>query len=239
MQPSWTRPAIAADAARAFDALRAGGIAIFPVDVGYTIAGGSQESLQKIFRAKGREPAKLNAMVGNMAIHRSLHRLDARGRAMVETLVDDYDLPLGVIAPYDPAHPMLRHLDTSTLQGSSRDGTIAMLVNAGPLHAALCELSHQAAFPIFGSSANLTNTGTRFRVQDIPPSLLELADVVIDYGLRKYHPYRRSATLIDFRSMRVVRIGSCYELIADALARHFGVQLPADPGAQPSAPVNA
>jgi hypothetical protein len=27
-----------------------------------------------------------------------------------------------------------------------------------------------------------------------------------------------------------VRIGSCYELIADVLKRHFGVVLPADPG---------
>jgi len=27
-----------------------------------------------------------------------------------------------------------------------------------------------------------------------------------------------------------VRIGSCYELIADVLKRHFDVDLPADPG---------
>jgi tRNA A37 threonylcarbamoyladenosine synthetase subunit TsaC/SUA5/YrdC len=232
-ETTFTRPDIAGDAQRAFAALRAGGIAIFPVDVGYTIAGGSQDSLTRIFRAKGRAPSKLNAMVGDMAIHRSLHRLDARAAAMVETLVEDYDLPLGVIAPYDPAHPMLRHLDTATLDGSSRDGTIAMLINAGPFHAELCRLSREAQFPIFGSSANLTNTGTRFRVQDIPQELLGLADVVIDYGLRKYHPYRRSATLIDFRTLKVLRMGSCYELIADVLARHFGVQLPADADAQP------
>ena len=30
--------------------------------------------------------------------------------------------------------------------------------------------------------------------------------------------------------MEVVRIGSCYEVIADVLARHFGVELPPDPG---------
>ncbi|WP_216833907.1 hypothetical protein [Falsiroseomonas tokyonensis] len=34
----------------------------------------------------------------------------------------------------------------------------------------------------------------------------------------------------DFRSMEVVRIGSCYEVIADVLQRNFGVELPADPG---------
>jgi tRNA A37 threonylcarbamoyladenosine synthetase subunit TsaC/SUA5/YrdC len=217
---------IRGDARRAFDTLKAGGISIFPVDVGYTIAGGSQDALRRIFRAKGRAPTKLNAMVGDMAIHRSLHRLDARGSAMVAALTEEYQLPLGVIAPYVQDHPLIQRLDPAALAGSSRDGTIAMLVNAGPLHAELCRLSLEETFPIFGSSANLTNTGTKFRVHDIPVELLGIADTVIDYGLRKYHHYQRSATLINFQTMEVVREGSCYELIADVLLRHFDVALP-------------
>lgn len=219
---------IKGDARRAFNTLKSGGIAIFPVDVGYTIAGGSQSSLQRIFKAKGRAPTKLNAMVGDMAIHRSLHRLNDRARAMVAAVTEDYDLPLGVIAPYDGSHALMRKLDPEALAGSSKDGTVAMLVNAGPFHAELCRLSREEEFPIFGSSANLTNTGTKFRVQDIPEELSGIAGTVIDYGLRKYHRYQRSATLIDFRTMDVVRKGSCYELIADVLHRHFDVQLPTD-----------
>jgi tRNA A37 threonylcarbamoyladenosine synthetase subunit TsaC/SUA5/YrdC len=217
---------IAGDARRTLDTLKAGGIAIFPVDVGYTIAGGSQAALQRIFRTKGRAATKLNAMVGDMAIHRSLHVLDTRGREMVAALTEEYDLPLGVIAPYVPDHPLVRRLDRDSLAGSSRGGTIAMLVNAGPLHAELCRLSRAEEFPIFGSSANLTNTGTRFRVQDIPQELISIADSVVDYGLRKYHRYQRSATLINFQTLEVVRVGSCYELIADVLWRHFRVELP-------------
>ncbi len=198
---------IKSDARRAFETLKSGGIAIFPVDVGYTIAGGSQASLQRIFKAKGRAPTKLNAMVGDMAIHSSLHRLGDRARAMVTALTEDYDLPLGVIAPYDAAHPLMQKLDPEALAGSSKDGTVAMLVNAGPFHAELCRLSREEEFPIFGSSANLTNTGTKFRVQDIPKELSGIAGTIIDYGLRKYHRYQRSATLIDFRTMTVVRKG--------------------------------
>lgn len=219
---------IKGDARRAFDTLKSGGIAIFPVDVGYTIAGGSQASLQRIFKAKGRAPTKLNAMVGDMAIHRSLHRLDDRASAMVAAVTEEYNLPLGVIAPYDANHPLMKRLDSESLAGSSKDGTVAMLVNAGPFHAELSRLSREEEFPIFGSSANLTNTGTKFRVQDIPLELSSIAGTIIDYGLRKYHRYQRSATLIDFRTMTVVRKGSCYELIADVLDRHFSVQLPAD-----------
>jgi tRNA A37 threonylcarbamoyladenosine synthetase subunit TsaC/SUA5/YrdC len=226
---------IEGDARRAFDALKAGGIAIFPVDVGYTIAGGSHAALQRIFKTKGRTPTKLNAMVGDMTIHRSLHRLDERASAMVATLTEGYDLPVGVIAPYVSDHPLVQRLDPAALSGSSKDGTIAMLVNAGPFHAALCRLSREEVFPIFGSSANLTNTGTKFRVQDIPPQLLEIADTVIDYGLRKYHRYQRSATLINFQTLEVVRQGSCYELIGDVLARHFDVQLPSAEQREPVA----
>jgi tRNA A37 threonylcarbamoyladenosine synthetase subunit TsaC/SUA5/YrdC len=217
---------IATDARKTFDTLKAGGIAIFPVDVGYTIAGGSQASLRRIFKTKGRAATKLNAMVGDMEIHRSLHVLDTRAREMVAALTEEYDLPLGVIAPFAPDHPLMRRLDPASLQGSSRGGTIAMLVNAGPLHAELCRLSRAEEFPIFGSSANLTNTGTKFRVEDIPQELKTIADSVVDYGLRKYHRYQRSATLIDFQTMQVVRVGSCYELIADVLKRHFRVELP-------------
>ena len=36
--------------------------------------------------------------------------------------------------------------------------------------------------------------------------------------------------MIDFTTMEVVRIGSCYELIQDVLRRHFKVELPPDPG---------
>ena len=53
---------------------------------------------------------------------------------------------------------------------------------------------------------------------------------MVDYGLQKYHRYRRSSTMIDFTNMEVVRIGACYELIGDVLGRHFGVELPPDPG---------
>lgn len=216
---------IPGDAKRALDALKGGGIAVFPVDVGYTIAGGSAASLQRIFDTKQRAPTKLNAMVGDMEIHRDLHVLDTRGREMVSAIVDDYNLPLGCIAPYRTDHPLIQALDPAAVGGSTRDGTLAMLINAGPFHAEICKLSREETFPIFGSSCNFTNTGTKFRIEDIPAELLELADVVIDYGLRKYHKYQRSATLINFETMEVVRVGSCYELIADVLRRHFDIEL--------------
>lgn len=221
---------IKGDARRAFDIVKEGGAAIFPVDVGYTMIGGSDESLQRIFRTKQRGAHKRNALLCDMKSQREIHVLDTRSQEMIEAITQDYDLPFGPIAPYRPEHPFMRKLDSTSLAGSTAGGTVAMLVNAGPFHAEICHLSREEQHPLFGSSANLTGTGTKFRVSDIQPELRSLADIVIDYGLRKYHFYKRSATLISFPAVEVIRIGSCYDLISDVLQRHFKVVLPKDPG---------
>jgi tRNA A37 threonylcarbamoyladenosine synthetase subunit TsaC/SUA5/YrdC len=218
--------AIEQDARRAFDVLKGGGIAILPNDVGYSLIGGSTDSLKRIFETKGRAPTKLNAMLGNDDIHREVHAVSPRQRDIVKAITIDYDLPLGLIAPARAEHPLLRGLDRDAWERSSRDGTICMLLNAGRFHEAICRLSLAETHPLFGSSANRTMTGTKFRVEDIEPEIKAIADVVIDYGLRKYHLYRASSTLLDITTMGVVRHGSCFELIADLLRRHFAIELP-------------
>ena len=228
------RPDIAGDAARAFAVLQAGGIAILPMDVGYSLIGGSEAALARIFETKGRTPDKLNAMLGDMALHRELHRLDARGREIVEAICVDQDLPLGALAPADMDHPMLRAMTPGALAGSTRDGTVLMLLNAGRFHAEICRLSREAGLALFGSSANRSLAGTKFRVEDMEPEITGVADVVIDHGLRKYHLYRASSTILNLATLEVVRVGSCHELIADVLRRQFGVELPAAP-ARPGA----
>ncbi len=213
---------IEGDAERAFAVLRQGGIAILPMDVGYSAIGGSEAALARIFETKGRAPDKLNAMVGDQAIHEAIHNVDQRAHDVVQAITVDADLPLGVIAPCDLSHPLLNVID---LAGSNKDGTIALLMNAGTFHGAISRLSLEGGHPLFGSSANLSLQGTKFRVEDIEPELLEIADIVIDHGLRKYHPYGASSTLLDVADMSVVRVGACFELIVDILRRRFDIAL--------------
>jgi tRNA A37 threonylcarbamoyladenosine synthetase subunit TsaC/SUA5/YrdC len=77
-----------------------------------------------------------------------------------------------------------------------------------------------------GSSANVSLTGSKFRAQDIEPELLQAADIVIDYGISKYHnPQGRSSTMIDFRDFRIVRQGVCFDAIQKVINEEFGVEL--------------
>jgi len=210
------------DAERAMAVLRRGGIAILPMDVGYSLIGGSKAALARIFEAKGRAADKLNAMVGDHAIHEAIHLVDQRAQDVVQALTVDAGLPLGVIAPCDLSHPLLRVID---LDGSNKGGTIALLMNAGSFHGAISRLSLATGHPLFGSSANRSLQGTKFRVEDMEPEITAIADIIIDYGLRKYHPYGASSTLLDVTDMTVVRKGACFELITDTLRRRFDIAL--------------
>ncbi|MFA7278693.1 MAG: Sua5/YciO/YrdC/YwlC family protein [Sterolibacterium sp.] len=217
------------DAERAFKVLQAGGIAILPNDVGYSLIGGSAQALRNIFDTKQRTPAKLNAMLGDAEIHQQLHVVGTRAREIVQAITEDYDLPLGVIAPCRPDHPMLQGMDRETYQRSTRGDTLLMLMNAGRFHAEICKLSRLHQHPLFGSSANISLSGTKFRIEDINPEIKAIADIIIDYGLLKYHLYGCSSTLLEVETLRVVRFGSCYENIADILRRHFDIELPPQP----------
>lgn len=224
------RPDIEQDARAAFEVLKRGGSAILPMDVGYSLIGGSTDALIRIFETKQRTPSKLNAMIGDNAMSEELHRLTPAQRDVVDAITRDHDLPLGIIAPARMDHPLMRKLDDEGRTRSVRDGTVCMLLNAGPFHAAISRLSREEVHPLFGSSANRSLQGTKFRVEDIEPEVRAIADHVVDYGLRKYHLYRQSSTLLDMASLRVVRWGSCFELIADVLKRSFGIDLPPPPG---------
>ncbi|VTU21603.1 Sua5/YciO/YrdC/YwlC family protein [Variovorax sp. PBL-H6] len=221
---------IAGDARRTIDVIRDGGIAIVPNDTGYACCGSSMDPLKKIYDTKRRGSHKRNAMAADLETQRELHTLPPRAQQMVEALVVDHDLPLGVVGTFRHDHPLIRKLDDDAIKASTAAGTIGTLVNAGVFHAELCRLSREEVVPLFGSSANLSGTGTRFSVEDIPDELKQIADITVDYGLRRYHIYRRAGTLINFETMEVIRIGACYELISGVLKRWFDVDLPADPG---------
>lgn len=222
-------PDIAADAQAAFDVLKSGGVAILPMDVGYSLIGGSEDALTTIFNTKGRAKTKLNAMLADDELQREIHILDNRGFEILEALTVDYDLPLGAIAEARMDHPILQKMTENAMEGSSKTGTVLMLVNAGPFHGEICRLSREQVHPLFGSSANLSLSGTKFRVSDIEPEIMVIADIVIDHGIRKYHLYQASSTLLNLNTLEVIRFGSCYELIWDILKRHFSIELPRPP----------
>ncbi len=221
------------DIRRAWEVLGSGGIAIIPA-MGYGLLAGSPAAMRKAFDTKRRGTHKRHALTVDLIGEREIHILDSRKRDMVDCLTVDYDLPVAVAAKYRTDHPLIQKIDPEVLSSCTANGTIATLLNAGPVNTGIGRLAREALHPVFGSSANISGTGTKFRIEDIQPEIRSIADIEIDHGLRRSHVYGLSSTLINFEDMSVIRVGAYYEIISDVLLRHFGVVLPPDPGREKS-----
>jgi len=232
-------PDTEADALRTFDTLMAGGTAIIPTHVGYAFVGVSEDAIHRTFTAKGRAPGKLHAYTGCPELHDALHVLDEDKRRVVRVLWQEHDLTLGCVAPARLDHAMIRALPDAIREQSVHEGTIAMLLGAGPFLDALGRLSFENRTAIIGSSANVTHRGVKFRVEDIEPEILAAADLVIDHGLMRWVAYGASSTMIDFRDYSVIRRGACFDLIQDVLARRFGIRITAGVGGAARTPPSA
>lgn len=217
------------DARRVFDCLQQGGIAIVYMDVAYAIMSGTEDALRRVYQAKKRSLDKASGVVANLQTHDDVQILDDDKKHIVRTIVVDHDLPMSVIAPYKHDHPLMKPLTPFLTGIATKDNTVNFLLNSGTLRDHISQLSLEHHFPLIASSANLSHHGTKYRAEDIEPEVRAVADVIIDYGPSKYiedglsGDHNLSSTQIDFRTMRLVRKGICFEPICKVLKDEFGI----------------
>jgi tRNA A37 threonylcarbamoyladenosine synthetase subunit TsaC/SUA5/YrdC len=221
----------AAEAARVHDSLLAGGVAIIPLDVAYAVVGATEAAIRAIFAAKGRSWSKPSGLFGSLAWSEALHILPEERRVVARALVAA-GLPFSIVAPFRADHPALAGTEPFVIERSSKDGTLDMLINAGALHDSLAAISLARARPVFGSSANRSLTGSRYRLAEVEAEVRAAAAVELDHGRSRYaNPAGLSSTILDFRDFAVLRRGVCFEAIAALLAEQFGVTLEPPPPA--------
>jgi tRNA A37 threonylcarbamoyladenosine synthetase subunit TsaC/SUA5/YrdC len=215
-----------ADVARLFGAMAAGGIGIVPLDVAYAVVATMPDGIRRIFEAKRRSYDKPSGMFGNWRLSRDIHVMDERRHAMVRELVEQERIPFSVVAPFRADHPLFAAVDPFVMRNSSKGGTLDMLLNAGQFHDAIAEGSAARGTAVFGSSANLSLTGSKYRYHDIDAPIRAAAAIHFDYGLSKYADKDGlSSTIIDFTSFAVIRVGHCFERLKSAFAARFGIAL--------------
>ncbi len=217
---------LSADVAALLDALADGGVALAPLDVAYAILAATPQGIRRIFDAKQRSYEKPSGMFANYTISAALHKLADEQHTMVEEMVTAVGLPFSVVAPFREDHPFLAKVDPFVLQSSSKAGTLDMLLNAGQMHDEIARQAWARQMPVFGSSANLSLTGSKYRLGDIDAAVREAADIAFDYGLSQYANHQgRSSTIIDFRDYSVIRVGVRFEQLRQAFKDRFSVIL--------------
>lgn len=200
--------ALTGEAARTFErCMSVGGVAVFPADTVYGLACDPQspEAVQRLYELKGRDRDKSAAVMffdRELALG-ALPELGPRMRAALERLLPGA-LTLLVGNP-EGRFPLASGGDPSTLG-----------LRVPALDSALAEVR----WPVLQSSANEAGGAEPRRLGDVPASLREAADLVLDGGELPGTP----STVVDLRgyerdaSWRVVRVGAVDEpAIARAL----------------------
>jgi tRNA A37 threonylcarbamoyladenosine synthetase subunit TsaC/SUA5/YrdC len=225
-QPAVRRAAPTADAERALDAMQAGGVAILPLDVAYAVLGTTPQAIRTIFAVKARSYDKPSGMFATWEMSREIHDMPDEHHAIARTIVEEYDLPFSIVAPFHADNVLLHAVDPFVLQTSSKAGTLDMLINAGPWHTEVARLARSRGIAVFGSSANRSLTGSKYRLEDIEPEVRAAAAIEIDGGTAKYaNPEGKSSTIIDFRDFHLVRRGVCCDRLIAIFHERFGIDL--------------
>ncbi|MEL7029237.1 MAG: Sua5/YciO/YrdC/YwlC family protein [Pseudomonadota bacterium] len=214
------------DGGRVLDALADGGVAVVALDVAYGILGARPDAIRKIFDAKNRSYEKPSGMFSNWKLSSELHIMEDRLHTIVREMCETGGLPFSVVAPFREDHPLIKAVDPFVMSSSSKVGTLDMLLNAGQLHDELARQSAERGMLVFGSSANTSLTGSKYRVEDIDKPVLDAADIVIDYGTSKFeNDLGRSSTIIDFRDFTVIRIGVEFDDLAGLFKSRYDIDL--------------
>lgn len=218
------------DALKAFRSMKAGGVAVLPLSVSYAIFAHTARAVERIFELKERPQTKPNGVIGNLDIFHEVLQTTQRDRDLVHCIVRDHDLPLSVIAPFHTGHDWLRTVEYGALRRSTKNNTMDLLLNAGPLHNELARMSWESASPLMGSSANVSLTGSKFTLAEVQDSLQRGCDIVLDYGTSRYaNPHAIGSTIIELPTWKVLRWGGCFEAQAELVRKHFNVDLPPRP----------
>ena len=225
---------VAQDARKAFQVMVSGGVAVLPLSVSYAIFAHTAAGVERTYQLKQRAQTKPNGVIGNWDIFSNVLQVTQRERDLVRCITLDHDLPLSVIAPFDPQHDWLRTVEFGALRRATKGTTMDLLMNAGALHMHLARMSWESAKPLMGSSANLSLSGSKFTLESVQDSLKGGCDLVLGYGTSTYaNPWEIGSTIIELPSWKVLRWGGCFGAQAALVQKHFGVELPARPQSGP------
>ena len=222
------------DAKQVFEILRNGGVAIVYMRNAYAIVSGTDQALEKVYLAKKRSLQRPSGIVAYDKTHEDLHILSKKKKDIIKIFSKKYNLPISIVAPFKQKHSLMLNLSPFAKKLATKNNTVNLLLNSGSLRKEIAKLSLKNNFPLIASSANLSQQGTKYRVEDIEPKVKKIADIIINYGPCEFFKKGKtidtdglslSSTQIDFRNMSVVRKGVYFNRIYNIFKRDFKIKL--------------
>lgn len=198
---------VTALADRAYDVVRAGGLALVPADIGYGFLGHSGDSMRRMYELKGRPLSNPCIVAANLATLRRVARpgdpalLDwVAGIAREQTIA--------VVVAIDEDAPEIHALHPWARQQAVTAGTVALFLNTGAFVERMIARAEQDGMLLIGSSGNRSGTGNNYRFGDVPADIRAGVDFACDLGpMRHRNDARLATTIVNLTRFTVRRVG--------------------------------
>jgi tRNA A37 threonylcarbamoyladenosine synthetase subunit TsaC/SUA5/YrdC len=212
-------------AERGYEVLRQGGVVLLPTDVGFGLVGCSDEAVARIYELKGRPHSKACVTVATMAILEDV--ADVPDASMREWLASiSRHTPIAVVSRYRGDSVLLRSLSPFVKTQATSGPTIASFLNAGELVTSIGRLAQRDGRLVIGSSANVAFTGNNYALEDVPASIRDHVDLVIEGERARWHNADRLATtILDLQSGELIRRGINHAMIEGSWRTFRGERL--------------
>jgi tRNA A37 threonylcarbamoyladenosine synthetase subunit TsaC/SUA5/YrdC len=189
------------------ETIKAGGLAVVPLDVSYACLAGTLEPLKKIYELKLRPVSKPCPVLASWE-----HFVDVAGDGAQQIecarRVVDAGLPVGFLTHPLPGNSVLKTVPSDCMQYIMKADKVAMFINMGGLSRYLIDAADRDGTRLFGSSANISGKGNSFSLDDVPGAFFDAVDIVVDAGDCKYQNAERLASsIVDLSTGEMTRAG--------------------------------
>lgn len=205
----WTPEEVAA----AIETMRRGGLILVKGDIGYGLFGISQAAIAKMYAIKGRELSNPCIFVGNLELMDEIAVID---QPEVRKWIAETArwTTLAVVLPARMDSPYLRSMDPWVRERSVTRGSLAIFLRTGPYVEQLITGAFSEGWVFVGSSANKSLTGNVFQFDELPPEIVQGADLAVDHGVAALiNPERKATTMVNFTNWTIRREGVNHEQI--------------------------
>jgi len=212
---------------RIFDTVSGGGVGIFRTDVGYAIVGQTAAAIERIFSHKKRSYDKPCGCFGSLEMFGELIECSDEAAAFANRVISGHGLPLSIVGRFRPEHPVIANAEPFAIKHGTKGGTIDLLMNAGQIHDEIARNALETGRGVFGSSANMSLSGSKYDFESVEPDLRDAVDLAVDGGATKYsNPKGFGSTIIDLDTFRPFRIGIKFDEIRAIAKDELDIDIP-------------
>jgi len=196
------------------------GLALIKLDVAYALVGMTPKSIRKIFQLKRRSRERLCVVLGNSKVFKEIINPE------LHHYIDGFTYPVGLLGKVNKKSDYFQLIPEEIIHNDR----IAVFINMGELGDELASYAYSKGRLVFGSSANITDAGNHYKLNDVESEIRKGVDFEVDLGSTKYQELRPdgrgySSAMIDLDNDIMFRRGLVCDRVVEQ-ARKMGLKIP-------------